>query len=249
MKNIVVLAILASVGLAGCSLGNPGRPHNAGKDWSYTISRDVYDSPPDSIRIELRVGDLTNDYNIFKPRWASRNEIMLSVNDKARIGESRFYKWSFYLDENTDWAKVQSVFGQIHPGPEADNNTGGWPIFAQYFNEGDLNISWRGHDKDSPIPTTQGTYILPNVQPKKWYRYGLEVRYALNETGYVRLWIDGKQVVDYMGPFGHAKGRHYLKIGFYDGDNSFPKYPKQDRVVYFDDLDYGHGFLPASVKQ
>lgn len=59
----------------------------------------------------------------------------------------------------------------------------------------------------------------------QWYDFVLHFRYALNSTGFIKVWMNGEQVVDKQGPTVYRKDlcgeprtqRQYQKIGSYYG--------------------------------
>lgn len=243
---IKILAVFsAAMALAACQTTQSSiqgfKAHNAGKPWSATVSEDVFYSAPNSIRLEYRPGDLARDPGSNPPRYVARSELTMANKDKATHGSSRYYSWAFNYDPSTDWSEVKMITGQIH----ALLGKGEMPILSHQTKPNNIiTVVWHKPIKDySAVAGTADLTIIPG----NWYRVTYEVKYTFKDDGYVRGWINGKQFIDYNGPFGARNGRHVLKIGFYNQTQWSSV--KVTEVAYFDDIKLGRGLAPDELKQ
>lgn len=77
-------------------------------------------------------------------------------------------------------------------------------------------------------------YDLPPMKVDVWADFTLEVKYAAGSDAYLKLWVDGKQYIDYRGPLlvpGSKPGD--VKVGLYLGDPG-----KGERYLRTDELRY-----------
>jgi hypothetical protein len=100
----------------------------------------------------------------------------------------------------TDWLMI----GQIH------DRVGIGPVFSMNIHTGDY-LSFDILTKDfakslGEIPFARG----------RWYRRVMNLKFDPSGNGFIKVWIDGKQIVDYHGVTGNPDTKYYYwKFGLY----------------------------------
>jgi large repetitive protein len=103
----------------------------------------------------------------------------------------------------------------------------GIPFSIQLFNDHmtvltDQNADWGTLAYSDPNAIVRG------------HAYDIQIRayFANDSSGFLQIWRDGVQIVDYHGRLGSEVGGQYLKLGVYEG------YPEQ--VQYTTAVDYSN---------
>ena len=176
---------------------------NAGKSWSLTT--------PDShtVRMEVRAGD----YWVEDGSSSSRSEI-LAANSVSNGG---IFNASYSMT--------------VEPGTSNVNSGLSWLSLAQMYgaNGATFSIQLQGEQMAVVVNLNeadqQQVYKDPNpIQRGQAYDIQIQARFAPDSTGYLEIWRDGVQIVDYHGILGDAGANYNLKLGIYRGDPSAANY-------------------------
>lgn len=78
-----------------------------------------------------------------------------------------------------------------------------------------------------------GSYRVPlgSVQFNVWYDFVYHVRWSSGSDGYFQAWLDGKQVMSYVGPTLYAGQSCYLKLANYHTPLGLPVSVVHSRVI------------------
>jgi len=185
-----------------------------------------------AVRFERRDGDA-------EVAGGNRAELRL---DNAETGGEYWYGFSIYLpsdwnfaggDDPWDWLILAQWHGQ--PDPNEDWRS---PPLSLRLNQDKWGVSER-HDA-APITTSNPSSTMlwegdGTGDAGKWTDWVFHIKWSYGDDGFVEVWKDGVQVVDYSGPcaFNDAKGP-YFKMGMYMS-------PDQDlsRHVFHDEMRVG----------
>lgn len=148
-----------------------------------------------------------------------------------QVARLRFDDWSGTTDN-------QIVF-QWHDGWNASESWVLKPILAFYV-VGDrlsiaLNYDTASYPGGSGIKTVN-VFQEENTPAGQWWDIVVNARIDPFGNGYLRIWRNGQQIVDYAGPLGfdEPNNEDYAKIGYYHWTNAGnawdPRIP--DRTVY-----------------
>lgn len=162
----------------------------------------------------------------------------------AAYGEFK-YGWSIYLPENFDGASWFTVITQWHswgsgkdyvispPGPPTCLviSEDKWDLLLRYQDGSTGNSTKKNFDLGS-IEADRG----------KWTDFVMEVNWQSPQTGggYLRLWKNGQQVVNYEGPtwFDDKTSGPFFKLGMYKGSGTW-KGEESRAIAYFDEFRMG----------
>lgn len=147
---------------------------------------------------------------------SGRTELRAWDGDSSSgMGQVDFFQTYIRLDgtfefpTGSDWA----IITQWHGGAGGTN-----PCITLEFN-GDNNLLMRTRGDDPASPTSSVQTVLSNFQRDTTYRFNFEVKWARDNTGYVKLWINGSRADDDVQslnkPNNYQTGNVYLKQGCY----------------------------------
>jgi len=136
----------------------------------------------------------------------------------AREGAVQWYAWStlFPTDFDPSPGTGWNIFLQFH-----DSENDGCPpnLVLQVTTRTSpprIKLRARGGDLHGCEPEADATFPLAPLELGRWYDFVLEVRWSSGRDGFVRLWLDGRRVVDTAhSPTLYDGQRAYLKQGFY----------------------------------
>jgi len=162
----------------------------------------------------------------------------------APYGEFK-YGWSIYLPKEFDGNSWFSIVTQWHSwGSGKDYTiTPPGPPTCMVISKDKWDFLLRYQDGDTD-KATQKHFDLGSIDPDrgKWTDFYMEVNWQSPKSGggYVRLWKDGQQVVDYQGPtwFEDKTSGPFFKMGVYKGAGTW-KGEESGAVLYFDEFRMG----------
>lgn len=162
----------------------------------------------------------------------------------APYGEFK-YGWSIYLPEDFDGTSWFTVITQWHswgsgkdyvispPGPPTSLviSKDKWDLLLRFQDGATGNSTKKNFDLGS-ITADKG----------RWTDFVMEVNWQSPQTGggYLRLWKNGEQVVNYEGPtwFDDKTSGPFFKFGMYKGSGTW-KGEESRAIAYFDEFRMG----------
>ncbi len=193
-------------------------------------------------RFELRTGDRVSG------GWRAE----LRDLNNAVPGSEVWYSLSTLIPKDfPDEPENSFVLIQWHDQKVPWNNPEGHspPLATRYRNHR-LDITLR-HAFEGQQPGENGRerilYSHPNLERGVWHDLIYHVRWSARptgpDTGFVRAWLDNKQIVDYTGPVGYFDDLGpYVKFGIYARHDV-----KQPHVVYHDAYRRGNDYDAVCV--
>lgn len=179
----------------------------AGRAWSLTKLDDY------TIRFELRPGDVWNEDE------TSRSEILTVRN----ADDNSVFKCSYNM--------------MVEPGTV---NSLDWLTAVQMHEDGGIPFSISLLNDQMNVLTDQaedwGTqpYVDPNqIVRGRTYAMKIEARFSNSTDGYLKMWRDGVQIVNYTGRLGSETNGQYIKFGIYAG---YPSRVTSPIVIRYDHI-------------
>jgi hypothetical protein len=174
-----------------------------------------------------------------------RTEVVPRMTEPA-FGRDTWYGFSIFLPESYEISQTWEVLAQWHDTPNdwdtlhrqnppmqlgIQRDTGIWR----------LTMLW---DKDPVQPGNifqidgVKTWDFASYERNKWTDWVFQIRWSYNGDGLLRVWKDGKLVVDHQGPNTYNDNvGPYFKMGMYKGwRDSQAVDSVKDRSVYHDEL-------------
>ncbi|MCB1498892.1 MAG: heparin lyase I family protein [Bauldia sp.] len=191
------------------------RVQNADESWSLDL---VDDS---TLRFTLKPDD------VWKYDSSTRERTEIASTEIFKPGEDISFGYQFMIEDgakNTaDWLLV----GQMHA-----NDLTTSPPFAVEMKGEKMAIMIRYQTKSGD---TVSTYVYKDSQDiERGHYYSMKVEANFSTSGgYLHVWRDGVQIVDYQGPLGYDNGV-YWKEGVYRSESN------ETLSVNFRDLTFGN---------
>lgn len=172
--------------------------HNGGQAWSLSAPGS------DTLRFEVRSGD-----QWWKdPDWKERSEIC--GDQVLDAGQTISVRYGCMIEpgaaNTADWI----VLGQFHAD---DSHTS--PPFALELVGEKMAVVLRYQLPGQSSQTTVYAWIDDrNIERGRYYDIDIKVNFDVTGKGFLEVWRDGSQIVDYDGPIGYGYGV-YWKHGVY----------------------------------
>jgi len=183
-----------------------------------------------AIRFELRNGDCGEDSG----KWSDcKNDRQRHELSGKRFRGKAWYAYSIYLPKDFKTVyPVKSAMAQFH-------QKGSWPTLMFQFTD-------MGYYADRQLGyQTQEMKKLLDVKEMigKWNDILIHINSTSKETGFYKIWVNGKLKYEYNGAITGGK-ENYFKFGIYQTKVSvWPMYhsqtPYPTQVVYYDEVRAG----------
>jgi hypothetical protein len=179
----------------------------------------------------LRLGKQTDPVNSVRKALAFQlapSDPMTSSSKRAEISFSPNIKMSgvywaavsvFVNDWGTLTSSDQALFGtQLHSGA---NNLGLSPSFGIYTSTNGRTFQIQGRYSTATSPSSSNSTTvhfsdLP-IPFGKWSDFVFKWKQSTSGAGYLQVWQDGVQIVNYQGNLGFNTGvLDYMKFGYYN---------------------------------
>jgi len=145
--------------------------------------------------------------------------------------------YTFKLQLPTSYSKDPS---QEHIAQWQGAVNGKWtsPSMALVTRNGEFVLEGAWFSDSGATKVNRINYWKGAYEPGKWVEFTMNVNFSSGNDGFVKVWKDGKQIVDFKGknsdPYRDAVG---LKIGIYKQDWARGTYSATNtRVLYYDDV-------------
>ncbi|MBK8974115.1 MAG: heparin lyase I family protein [Hahellaceae bacterium] len=173
-------------------------------------------------------------------------------SQKMSIGGTYWLGFALYVPSVYPASTQGDIFYQVHGTNDTGEASLNPPLSLQIAND-----KWKWTMvSDNNVITTKGNYavsrsgFLGNVIKGAWTRFVVQFKIAPGGSGFIRIWLNDTQVVDYTGAtfFNDAQGP-YNKFGIYrpawkPGNESWGVIPSElavftTRTLYHDDIKVG----------
>jgi hypothetical protein len=141
-----------------------------------------------------------------------RAELQLRKELWTHEGEAYRYSFSLYLPTGFPKETQRTVLGQWRQiCPTQDSCKVDNPILAQRMKKGKFSISLYG---DSGEPKV--LYETKKLPLGRWLDFAYEVKFSKQDDGFVRVRLDGKELVDFKGVTAYSSQVGYAGVGEFD---------------------------------
>jgi hypothetical protein len=191
---------------------------NADRDWSLSLKGE----PACIYRFEVRPGDRWVQEIQKNPVERSELHGPIDNSNPARFGAETWTAYQFRIEPGAASTARWVVLGDWHVRPDPGDTAGMSSPWQLELRKGDIlvfdirisgekpvrDIAPERHIYTSPAPIMRGVWhSLVSVADFDWRPQG---------NGGVTVWLDGKEIVNYHGPFGYITTRpNYFKFGIY----------------------------------
>ena len=233
------------------------------KKWIYYLYKVVYKSKgaptrmgETALRFELKKHDCPD----YKQRDCKRKtkyhrfENTQKAHNGSKAGEEFWYRWSIHIPKFNKYSRKKINVSQFHVAGKGINH---YPPYQElqikdqsyHINglvwtinsEGGLNYykDCEMQDPNGVCENYQRSYSLLNVEELKsmsgkWIDIIQHTKWSVNKDGFVKVWLNGIQKVDYHGQTHWGKGYARFQHGIYEQIRDYD--PDISTVIYFDEM-------------
>lgn len=186
------------------------------------ITEQYHCSGTHSVRLVLKKGFVRQDGG--DGRFTERTE--LDSRAHALSGQDVWYKFSLLIPAGFPIVDNRLIISQVK---QARLLSDPFQLYAHRFRNGRHYLTI--YDMTSRDKKEKATVDLPALSMETWHDFVFHVRFSEAPTGRVKVWMDGRLVVDFSGATASPDGRNrfYHKIGLYRDEWPDPM------ELYFDD--------------
>jgi Polysaccharide lyase len=225
-----------------------------GKPYSIQAVPDVQKNGQDSLRFETRPGEAW-----ISQRFIRTFRAEVATEEYAPIHSVKWYAFSLQLpanfpavpvrDSEDQWmCLAQWKFSEFFNG--AKRKAGSRPGLHFSYLKGRFEIEVLHANPDAREGADEERVFKEKHFPLgKWNDFVVQAKWSNNQDGFVNIWWNGKQIVEYRGPVGFelATGPEF-KFGLYHSDSD------QTLVAYFNQVKSGDtpqavGFDPSTTAR
>ena len=191
------------------------------------LSSDPTDAQNSVVRFELRQGETLQTRTVNRPRAE------LYEQYRAPFHHPIEYQFRVFFPDEWQNDDVRALIAQWHATPDLHlDEVSRSPNLALDVHGDQLLIKVQ----TSPVAVNQDNrtdmlhevlYRSDPIKKNQWYQIKVEVNWSWSPDGYIKVWIQGQQVVNYVGPTAYQDCYGpYFKMGIYrqDSPNTFVMY-------------------------
>lgn len=256
IKSILgaAVAIFAATTEAGRIFSNSGTLNG----WDYV--RKEHKGTVDQVtNIVYKSGSALKMTQTFDPNYNGRYHSEVDHNDGYRRGDTRSYGFMFRLSDNWDFTNQGYNLAQFISYRSGSDNCGDdWMPSTMIWITGHelhtriVNGVYRGSNcKRSVIPYDN----LGQIQAGKWHKIIIQAKWADDASGWFKMWLDGKLVVNKSNMATTVSGNDQFqyRVGLYanswkdqgnklEGNQGF-------RQVWYDEISVGTEYKDVDPDQ
>jgi len=182
-----------------------------------------------ALKITIHKGDCFQPAGV-NSKDSERDELRERKNLWPHEGESHGYSFSIYIPKDFPIVPTRLVLAQWKQNDEFDKASVNNPILALRYVGGELFIT---------LQTTEKKNILFSTHKEirgKWLDFVFHIKFIRTKSGFVRIWMNKKKIINYKGVTAYTErynypkpGRFYFKMGLYRDQMDRPM------TAYFDE--------------
>jgi Polysaccharide lyase len=176
---------------------------SAAKPYSVQTDADMKRNGSDSLRFELRGDDRWVDQTFMR---SFRSEV--STKEFPPINSVRWYAFSVYFPTDFPIEDNRLVFAQWHQIVwDAFGGPAPSPSLSFHFTKGKFFISSRHFAnrvvrEDDDVPKKR-LFEKNKFRLSRWHDFVVQVKWSWQDDGFVNVWWNNQQIVEYRGPVGY----------------------------------------------
>jgi hypothetical protein len=183
-----------------------------------------------ALKITIHKGDKIEENN-GNFNTTERDELLEDKKLGPLEEKSYSYSFSLYLPKEFIIVPTRLVLAQWKQNDENNNVLVDNPILALRYVNGELFITLQTNENRNKL------FITKEEIRGKWIDFKFDLKFTRTKSGYIRIWMNEKNIVDYDGvtayseKYGYPKpGKFYFKMGLYRDTMDEPM------TAYFDEF-------------
>ena len=185
-----------------------------GKPYSIEVASDLKRNGEDSLRFELRSGERWVDQTLMRTFRAE-----IATKEFPPAGAVKWYAFSVFFPTNFPIEDNRLVFAQWKE-KEAFLGTRLSPSLAFRLVAGKFSIRLLHSDekvvRDAEAVPSEALFKKSNFPLGRWHDFVVQAKWSYKDDGFVNVWWNGRQIVEYRGPVGYDEAlAPQFKFGLY----------------------------------
>ncbi|MFA5031713.1 MAG: polysaccharide lyase [bacterium] len=172
------------------------------------IQSDIVRKGKSAIKITIHKGDrIQPGYGIVKT--SERDELVERKELGPKEGKSYSYSFSLYIPKDFPIVPTRLVLAQWKQSDENNTALVINPLLALRYQNGELYIT---------LQTTEKSIRLFQTKEEirgQWIDYVFHMKFTRIESGFVKVWMNGKEIINYTGITAYSEKYNYLKLGYF----------------------------------
>jgi Polysaccharide lyase len=205
---------------------------SAGKPYSIANVADPLGSGETCLRFELRAGETW--VNTGSPTYRAEIE----TPEHPPINSVRWYSFGLMLPQDFPIEDNRLALAQWHGTDKKSlGEPSRIPVMAFRYRNGEFNITMRHSEErivhDPDAVRAEALFRTKPLPLNVWNYFVVEARWSYTPDGFVNIWWNGKQIVQYRGPVGYNDDAGpYFQFGIYrdETDKTYVTYMKDVRM-------------------
>lgn len=217
--------------------------NSAKKPWSMQIDKYNKRKGDGSVRFELRGGDGWNDgFKNSSRSELSEHRVRPSLNKDVWYGFSMFIPSAEYPEDQSN----QIICGQWH-----QESKKGWPPLFQHYDVKNETLVinfrpanfWTDRFGYKQYTKDRGVWKIKGFKMDRWNDLVYNIKWTKNDDGYLNLWYNGQQIIEYKGQTYWEGERRapFIKLGMYVAGID-ASWKTNTHVIYFDEYSRGSSY-------
>lgn len=183
-----------------------------------------------AIQIIINKGDKIEQGDA-NSKTSERDELLERKEFGPMENEGYSYGFSMFIPNNFPIVPTRLVLAQWKQNEENDNVLVDNPILALRYQKGELFIT---------LQTTKDKTRIFRTREEvrgKWLDFVFHVKFTREEKGFVKVWMNKKQIVDYKGVSAYSEKYNYPKPGhFYFKMGLYRDRMDESMAIYIDEF-------------
>tara|TARA_Y100000310_G_C20556198_1_gene750629 strand:- start:317 stop:1060 length:744 start_codon:yes stop_codon:yes gene_type:complete len=205
--------------------------HKRFEEYAIRIQSKIKRKGKQAVQVKIKPFDKFEDNKKYGWKNTERDEIREEWFLWAKEGDSYEYSFSMFLPKNFPVVPTRLVLAQWKQHDELElEDAVTNPIIALRYQDGIFRVT---------LQTTEEKINLFRTGKEikgKWIDFKFQIRFTRKKSGFLRCWINKKQVIDYKGKTAYSKkegyplsGRFHFRFGLYRD------LMKKPMTAYFDE--------------
>lgn len=189
--------------------------HNKFEEGAIKIQSEIVRKGKSAVQITIHKGDKIEQGDA-NSKTSERNELLERKEFGPIENEEYSYSFSIFISDNFPIVPTRLVLAQWKQSEDNENSLINNPILALRYINGKLFITLQTNEKRNKIFSTREDI------KGKWIDFVFYVKFTREEKGFVKVWMNEKQIVDYDGVTAYSEkynypkpGHFYFKMGLY----------------------------------
>lgn len=204
--------------------------HAKFEEGAVKIQSEIVRKGKNAVQIVIQKGDRIEQGNA-NSKTSERDELLERKEFGPMEDEDFSYAFSIFIPNDFPIVPTRLVLAQWKQNEENDNALVDNPILALRYQKGELFVTLQTTEEKTRIFSTR------EEVKGKWLDFVFHVKFTREEKGFVKVWMNEKQIVDYKGVTAYSEKYNYPKLGhFYFKMGLYRDRMDEPMTIYIDEF-------------